>query len=309
MYSVKLSHGETQMKKFSLLSLFLLILSITVMAAPAAAEELPSSTGCEAMGTGSMAADTVITFPADAYDAGDTITLTVTGPGDTYALMQNGFIVKQTDVGTGISYLISQSGTYEFSIEVYGSPTPNTLADYACTPVSEMTGKVAVCHMPPGNPDNAHTIRVGASALTAHLKHGDTIGECPAGVDSRYDNAQAGVVMFIFEGDETIEFWGDCVEDECQQILVIDLNDLNLEETEFLFEPEVSESMYVIIYYLQQSHLDDTFAVFQVNIYSGEGALLDDSVLIFMNGEGEITGWMLRQDYDLMSELPGYIYD
>ena len=39
-------------------------------------------------------------------------------------------------------------------------------------------GKVVVCHMPPGNPDNAHTITVGSPAVEAHLKHGDTLGAC-----------------------------------------------------------------------------------------------------------------------------------
>lgn len=39
-------------------------------------------------------------------------------------------------------------------------------------------GKVAVCHIPPGNPANAHTIVVGAAAVKAHLAHGDYLGVC-----------------------------------------------------------------------------------------------------------------------------------
>jgi len=35
-----------------------------------------------------------------------------------------------------------------------------------------------VCHIPPGNPGNAHTIEVGSSAVRAHLAHGDYVGEC-----------------------------------------------------------------------------------------------------------------------------------
>jgi len=38
--------------------------------------------------------------------------------------------------------------------------------------------KVTLCHMPPGNPGNAHTITVGGEAHKAHLAHGDTLGEC-----------------------------------------------------------------------------------------------------------------------------------
>jgi hypothetical protein len=39
-------------------------------------------------------------------------------------------------------------------------------------------GKVTICHIPPGNPDNAHTIRVSEYAVDAHLDHGDYKGEC-----------------------------------------------------------------------------------------------------------------------------------
>lgn len=42
-------------------------------------------------------------------------------------------------------------------------------------------GKVVICHVPPGNPDNAHTIIIGAPAVPAHLAHGDYEGECDGG--------------------------------------------------------------------------------------------------------------------------------
>jgi hypothetical protein len=38
--------------------------------------------------------------------------------------------------------------------------------------------KVPLCHIPPGDPANAHTISVAPSALDAHLAHGDYVGEC-----------------------------------------------------------------------------------------------------------------------------------
>lgn len=38
--------------------------------------------------------------------------------------------------------------------------------------------KITICHIPAGNPENAHTITVSKKALSAHLKHGDTVGEC-----------------------------------------------------------------------------------------------------------------------------------
>ncbi len=39
--------------------------------------------------------------------------------------------------------------------------------------------KVLICHIPPGNPANAHSICVGAPAVKAHVTHhGDGLGAC-----------------------------------------------------------------------------------------------------------------------------------
>jgi hypothetical protein len=38
--------------------------------------------------------------------------------------------------------------------------------------------QVQVCHFPPSNPDNFHTITVRENALSAHLAHGDLTGAC-----------------------------------------------------------------------------------------------------------------------------------
>lgn len=38
--------------------------------------------------------------------------------------------------------------------------------------------KVTICHIPPGNPGNAHEITVSVNALPAHLAHGDYEGAC-----------------------------------------------------------------------------------------------------------------------------------
>lgn len=41
--------------------------------------------------------------------------------------------------------------------------------------------KVEVCHFPPGNPDNFHTIKVSEKAAQKHIdKHGDLLGGCEA---------------------------------------------------------------------------------------------------------------------------------
>lgn len=48
--------------------------------------------------------------------------------------------------------------------------------------------KTELCHIPPGNPGNAHTITVGGNAANAHLGHGDTLGPCPVERPGKVDD-------------------------------------------------------------------------------------------------------------------------
>jgi len=62
-----------------------------------------------------------------------------------------------------------------------GDPCPEWLTTCneetdTCDPV---TGKVTICHKPPGNRTNAKTIHINVNAVKAHLNHGDSLGECP----------------------------------------------------------------------------------------------------------------------------------
>jgi hypothetical protein len=46
-------------------------------------------------------------------------------------------------------------------------------------------GKVLICHRPPGNPANEHTLCVGAPAVNAHMTHHpDSLGACNATADA-----------------------------------------------------------------------------------------------------------------------------
>ena len=52
----------------------------------------------------------------------------------------------------------------------------------APVPAQSQEAKVTICHFPPGNPENAQTITVGAAAVPAHVElHGDFVGTCDAG--------------------------------------------------------------------------------------------------------------------------------
>ena len=48
---------------------------------------------------------------------------------------------------------------------------------HACEPDDHH--KTTICHIPPGNPANAHTLCIGNAAVPAHLQnHGDYLGAC-----------------------------------------------------------------------------------------------------------------------------------
>ena len=61
------------------------------------------------------------------------------------------------------------------------------------------TAKVQLCHIPPGNPDGFHTITISASALSAHLAHGDLGGACDENCQALCD--EDGDVCTIAECD------------------------------------------------------------------------------------------------------------
>jgi hypothetical protein len=56
------------------------------------------------------------------------------------------------------------------------------------------TKKTTICHIPPGNPSNAHTLCVGNSAVSAHVdNHQDTLGACASEPPCDGGDVDAGV--------------------------------------------------------------------------------------------------------------------
>src|SRR3989344_2039366 len=64
--------------------------------------------------------------------------------------------------------------------------------------------KITICHIPPGNPENAHSIDIDEEVWPAHEAHGDTMGECPT--DINRDPVISGPSYVEGVEDSTIEF-------------------------------------------------------------------------------------------------------
>lgn len=70
-------------------------------------------------------------------------------------------------------------GTGEGDESLYLTGTEESYVTTASGQKACLGKKVLVCHVPPGNPANAHTICVGKSAVDAHSRnHGDLAGAC-----------------------------------------------------------------------------------------------------------------------------------
>lgn len=64
--------------------------------------------------------------------------------------------------------------------------------------------KVYMCHIPPGNPSNAHTISISTNAIAAHLAHGDQLGQC--GQDCNTSNKMPQGTYTVFPNPSTDDF-------------------------------------------------------------------------------------------------------
>lgn len=82
-----------------------------------------------------------------------------------------------------------------------------------------MAAKVDICHVPPGDPGNAHTINVAQSAVGAHLGHGDTLGACECAADADCADANLCDVDHCVRGKCTHTPVG-CPAQPCVQNLV-----------------------------------------------------------------------------------------
>jgi hypothetical protein len=98
---------------------------------------------------------------------------------------RQGFLVIESDKSLHVEALYTSSGptVADVSIDV------ERIAEKKVRPRAFVQpSKVVICHYPPGNPGNRHTLVVDSSAVSAHRGHGDTVGACPNGGDDDDDD-------------------------------------------------------------------------------------------------------------------------
>jgi len=89
------------------------------------------------------------------------------------------FELKETDRDSIINEIIQRTGLTREQIEdVIKFEIEEENQEEREEKVRPLGDKVAVCHIPPGNPSKAHTITVGGHAVDRHLDHGDVLGPC-----------------------------------------------------------------------------------------------------------------------------------
>ena len=89
-------------------------------------------------------------------------------------------------------------------------PNQNELEiqEFADATVVHLSSTTKICHVPPGNPTNAHTIEIGVAAIPAHQAHGDEIigSECPENELDIQEFSTANVVPTSDTLTEAIDF-------------------------------------------------------------------------------------------------------
>jgi hypothetical protein len=307
------------MRKLFVLFALIIILAFSAFV-PMASAQTTESAGCTATDSLFDSGLGPYTFGPYTYLAGERITLTFAGTAtSSFSVDVNG-----TSAGSGLippttlDYDVPADGSYTFVITVSNGTTGNSVsADCLSADEVPTYAPGTICHIPPGNPNAAHTITVGLPAVDAHLAHGDTEGPCPDGVDTRYDNPSIGITIFIIFATGEIQVYGNCDDSgECDEVTNVPISEvidftLIIVDGSFVDVPEGEEDendyelpdsapadgIAVVIYYLHPDPNNSSVGVFQINVYQN-GVLVDDSILLFITTDGTIILWTSHNIWD-----------
>lgn len=292
------------MKKLLVLCLILcaaLLLPGTILAD--GDDDAQGSPGCLSINGVSATVDPVFHFGKQLFAEDDKLELSIVGVGIDYVLRVDGSPVAGPVLITEkIIYTFFDSGDHEISVEVSGSDITTTVT-FDCDPAlpddddddddnDDDDDKVTICHIPPGNPNAKHTIRVGAPAVSTHLGHGDTRGACDPEDESSNQDLGVGITIFVVEESDSFEIYGDCDDDDnCVQVISVDFKKIKFKIGDDIeIDRDDDDDWHVVVYYLHPDPVDDDLVVYQINIYK-DNVLQSDGTLLFVDLDGDLVFW------------------
>jgi len=143
---------------------------------------------------------------------------------------------------------------------------------------SSSVGKVTICHIPPGNIENAHTITIGKPALKAHLAHNDVLGSCDDADLSEIDDSNIKKSR-IGESDSTKE--SKALERAQKLIEKLEQQITKLEQRlQHLIEKYQSGE-----YFGNLSSMDESKESYTVDFKGTASSIYDESVTTEMSGK------------------------
>ena len=164
--------------------------------------------------------------------------------------LKNQLKSQDTDRKNKIHEIINElKEKYKNKIREHDHPKTSDFDSY---PIDYESKKIEICHVPPGNPDNAHTLSISVNAMRAHLAHGDYIDECAENGDDETNDAEKIEIEVEIEdgiakievkiGDAELKFELEETDRELIIQYIADNTDLTIEEVETYIEFEEDEN-------------------------------------------------------------------
>jgi len=164
--------------------------------------------------------------------------------------LKNQLKSQETDRKNKIHNIINElKEKYKNKIREHDHPSTSDFDSY---PIDYESKKIEICHVPPGNPDNVHTLSISVNAMRAHLAHGDYMDECTENGDDETNDEQEIEIKVEIEdgiakievkiGDEELEFELEETDRELIIQYIAENTDLTIEEIETFIEFEEYEN-------------------------------------------------------------------